>query len=82
MDKMQYNGVSCQPNLIMLLNQIIDFCFSDKEKPVDLFFNFFLVKYLIWYSNGNLLLKLCSSVKVILVGKELIQEMQQVMLKD
>lgn len=38
LDKMQYNGVECQTNLIVLFNQIIDFCFSDKEKPVNLIF--------------------------------------------
>lgn len=44
LDKMQYNNVSCQANLIMLFNQIIDFCFSDKEKLVDLIFFFFLIE--------------------------------------
>lgn len=39
LDNMQYSGISCQTTLIMLFNQIIDFCFSEKEKTVDL--NFF-----------------------------------------
>lgn len=38
LDKMQYNGMSCQTKLIMLFNQVIDFCFSDKEKTVNLHF--------------------------------------------
>lgn len=39
LDKMLYGGMSCQTKLIMLFNQIIDFCFSDKEKTVDLNFS-------------------------------------------
>lgn len=42
LDNMQYSGISCQTTLIMLFNQIVDFCFSEKEKTVDL--NFFLGK--------------------------------------
>lgn len=48
LDKMQYSGISCQTKLIMLFNQIIDFCFSDEEKTVDL--DFF--KQIIWYGTA------------------------------
>lgn len=34
-----------------------------------------------WYSSGNVLLKLHSSVKILLAGQELFEEVQQVMLR-
>lgn len=78
LDKMQYNGVSYQTKLVILFNQIVVFWFSDKEETVDLIFfskTFGMMQQ--WE-----FIKLCSSVKIVLVGKELIGEVQEVMLKD